>query len=872
MTPERFRQVDRLLNLALEQEPGDRRVFLDQACSGDGELYHEVESLLASDERAVHFLAEPATRLMAELVMDVSTSEAPDAEMAPPSQVGRYAVERELGRGGMGLVYAGHDPELGRKVAIKLLRPEISKTLDASQGKARLLREAQAIAQLSHPNVITVYDVGTVGERVFIAMEYVEGRTLTEWLTDRKRHWSEVLSMFVQAGHGLVAAHDAGIVHRDFKPQNVVVGVDGRARVVDFGLARAAQLDDNTLSDPRDGNGTSVGDASPQRSMLRVALTEQGKFLGTPAYMAPEQLTGQRGDQRTDQFSFCLSLFEGLYGETPFGGESTEALLEQMMRGNVRGAARSRHVPARLRQILSRGLSFDPARRYHSMGALLDELESIGAAPRRLSWTIGLATILALLAVGGVTWQKRHSTLGPIQSIAVLPLINLTGDATQDYFVDGMTEALITDLAQVHALRVISRGSVLAYKGARKPIVDIAKQLNVDAVIEGTVSRVGSRVLFTAQLIDARTERHLWAKTYERDEGEVLVLERELARAIVAEVGVQLRPDERARLASASPVDPQVYQIFLSGQYLLNRETEQGFTQSVAYFETALQKDPEYAPAHAALAMAYLGLLTPMGARSLSVRETIEKARSSAVRALSLDDGLPEAHLALARIKAIHDWDWNGAEQEYRRVLTLNPGHLRACIWYGQHLMDIDRMDEAFDLFQRARNIDPLSPRSYVNLATWFAAVSRFDEGIEQARQALKLDPAFDTAHGWIVDIKLQQGKYDEALRELQSSDPGQKKRTLWALAYAVSKNFAEAERILKRLEQDNETGSSNESYQVARIYSVLGRSDKAFAWLEKALAARAIGIARCLRRDWTLKPLRSDPRFQDLVRRVGVP
>src|SRR5712664_821364 len=400
MTPERFQRIDELVTLAQARTANERAQFIREACGDDEDLRFEVESLLAYQEED-GFSTHAPSKLAAELLREQATENSGrvSAAYAKNEAPGRYKVLGELGTGGMGVVYAAYDPELGRKVAIKLVRPEASASSSASEGRARLLREARAMAQLSHPNAIAIYDVGTFGEQVFIAMEYVDGRTLEEWLSLKKRPWREVISMFVQAGRGLAAAHAAGIVHRDFKPDNVLVGNDGRVRVLDFGLARAAGAADGTNSEIADAHTSTEKKLSERAGMLSLALTEPGKLMGTPAYMAPEQLRGQLGDARTDQFSFCIALYQGLYGELPFSGETVATLLDQMDQKKTKLASESVRVPARLRKVLLRGLS--PARedRYGSMDGLLHELAR--RPPAIWRWSLGASVVLAaLLAIG----------------------------------------------------------------------------------------------------------------------------------------------------------------------------------------------------------------------------------------------------------------------------------------------------------------------------------------------------------------------------------------------------------------------------------------------------------------------------------------
>src|SRR5499433_3409514 len=383
-TQERNRtEVTHLFEAALEMLPEERNAFLERACAGDAELRREVQSLLDADAVAGHFMEIPAEQeaptsgvtMPSEDGATEPSVDAPGEQLQPGCPLGRYVVRERLGTGGMGIVYEAYDPELNRKIAIKLMRPGASESMSASEGRVRLMREAQAMAQLSHPNVIAVYDVGTFGDQVFIAMEYVEGSTLTQWLAEHKRPWREIVNMFVQTGRGLAAAHAAGILHRDFKPDNVLVGKDGRPRVLDFGLARAlfGEPEKRAHSDENDERAKLDASSPSILALLGLALTQTGRLMGTPAYMAPEQLMGQPADHRTDQYSFCVALYQALYGELPFKAQNVETLVREVTQGKPPEAVSSQ-VPSRLRRVVLRGLLPEPADRFPSMDALLDEL------------------------------------------------------------------------------------------------------------------------------------------------------------------------------------------------------------------------------------------------------------------------------------------------------------------------------------------------------------------------------------------------------------------------------------------------------------------------------------------------------------------
>ena len=655
MTPERFRQVEQLAMLALEQNETERTGFLDKACLGDGELRREVESLLASDEEAGDFLAEPAAHIVADQLTDVLPS---------PAAVGRYLIERELGSGGMGLVYAARDPELGRKVAIKLVRPASSGPTDPSHGRARLLREAQALAQLTHPNVVAIHDVGTFGDQVFIAMEYVEGSTLTEWLSARRRGWREIVSMFAQCGSGLAAAHAKNIVHRDFKADNVWVDKDGRARVLDFGLARATTAVGEEQQSPDAVPGGDEEKRSVDVPLLGTTVTQPGSFLGTPPYMAPEQLKGELADARTDQFSFCVALYYALYDELPFTGESIASLLEDIGRPRVKRPPGSSRVPSWLRRVLLRGLSANRAERYDSMGRLLEELTPRARLSRRsLLLVAGVAIAATIVVLFGRPGAVQ------ITSIAVLPLKNLSGDPQQDYFVDGMTEALITELGKISALQVLSYQSTARYRQAALPLSLIARELKVDAFLEGAMLYSGSRVRITAKLVQASPERQVWGETYEFDRRDVLGIQGEVARGVSSRIRVKVTPSELRRLTTSRPVDSEAYEAYLLGRALLSKtQTATNWKSAKESFEKAIEKDPGYAPAYAGLAELHI----ERRPWARDHKEARLEARRWGEKALALDDTLADAHTVLARC-AQQDWDWVGTEREFRRAIELNP-------------------------------------------------------------------------------------------------------------------------------------------------------------------------------------------------------
>jgi serine/threonine protein kinase/tetratricopeptide (TPR) repeat protein len=875
VTPERFQRIDRLVSQALARDASERDSFLDRECARDPELRAEVESLLACNDGAGSFLSAPPSQLAAELVTagELEKTQPARAQEEPEptngSTLGRYVVRGKLGRGGMGVVYLADDPELSRRIAIKLVRMEAFGKIDGPDGRGRLLREARAMAQLAHPNVVAVYDVGTFGDQVFIAMEYVEGTTLTEWLAEQKRPWREIVNMFAQTGRGLAAAHAAGILHRDFKPDNVLVGKDRRPRVLDFGLARAL-LGEPEKRAPEDEPAEADAASPSKLAPLGVALTEPGRLMGTPAYMAPEQLLGQGADERTDQFSFCVSLFHGLYGELPFTGESVEAILAKMKRGRVKDGHKSSDVPGWLRQIVLRGLSFKPQDRFSSMDALLGALVHHPTQPRRRRLVIGSALLFAgLLAVAGSVW-RRLVVSDRIHSVAVLPLENLTGDPSQDSSIDRLTDGLTTNLAQVSTVGVISRSSVMKYKKAPRPVNEVGKELDVDALVEGTVERSGQGVRVNLHLVRTATSRQLWAKSYEGELTNAVVLQTDAATDIVTAIESTLTPQQRARLGKERSVKPEVYEAYLKGQHFASTRNEKSVRRAIDYFEQALHDDPTYAPAYVGLADAYFLLSIPVSV--LPSKDASLLATDAALKALSLDGSSGEAHGVLGRIKQHLDWDWRAAGREFKQAIELAPNYAMGHRQYSTYLMWIGRLDEALVEAKRAVRLDPLAAHNQQGMADWFDAAKQYDKAIEEYRKSIELDPNDGPLHAHLAFVYEHAGRYQEALAEDQrafalSGNPWHKVGIAHRLAHLG--RTAEAEHMLDEIKE--KVKDKPPVIHVAGTYSVLRRKDETFEWLEHAYEAHANQLLR-LNKSKDYEWLHNDPRYQDLIRRIGWP
>ncbi len=787
--------------------------------------------------------------------------------------IGHYRIVAKMGAGGMGEVYGARDERLERDVALKILPAGV---FADEPVRKRFRKEALALSKLNHPNIATIYDFDTDSGIDFLAMEHVLGETLAQKVASGALPEKEVVALGGQIAEALEEAHEHGIVHRDLKPGNIMVTPKGRAKVLDFGLAKLLRP---------------VGNMTTAET-----LSETKGVAGTLLYMAPEQLQGEPVDARSDIFSFGVVLYEMATGQRPFREALTSRLTDAILHQSpVPPRALNPRTSPGLERIILKCLEKDPESRYQSAKEIAVDLRrlapSISAAvvPPSAALTIrrravrvaetaaAAVVVLALFLIGLNVGKLRERLLGRarpprIESLAVLPFANLSNDPQQDYFADGMTEVLITNLARIRALRVISRTSVLQYKGVKKSLPEIARELEVEAAIEGSVQRFGDRVRITVELIYAPKDRPLWAETYDRGLRDVLALQSEIAQTIAREIRIQLTPQEQAHLAATRPVNTQALEAYLKGRFFWNKRTPEGFQRSLEYFQEAIKMDAGYAQAYSGLSDTYT-LLQNYGL--LSPEEAYPRAKAAALKALELDETLAEAHTSLAGVLEDYDWDWSGAEREYKRAIELNPNYETAHQWYGILLSSLGRHEEALAQVKRARELAPTSPRINTDMGWVLYETRLYDEAIAKAQGTLELDPDFAPAHSLLGWAFLRKNRCTEAIAEFQKVAALSRDNTanLSAIAYAYAKagQRVAALRTLNELKHQSEHGSVP-SYQMAIVYAGLGEKEKALESLEKAYAGERDKWLGFLKVDPSFDPLRSDLRFKSLLQRMNLP
>jgi serine/threonine-protein kinase len=805
------------------------------------------------------------------------------------TRLGRYEIRSKIGEGGMGEVYLAQDTKLDRKVAVKILPAEVA--VDRNR-MTRFVHEAKAASALNHPNIITIHEIDQSDSGHFIATEFVDGETLRERMRNAPMKVTEVLDIATQIAGALGAAHAAGIVHRDIKPENVMLRRDGIVKVLDFGLAK---LIEHLPAE-------SVDLQAPTRAAV---YTEPGVVMGTALYMSPEQARGLQVDPRTDIFSLGVLIYEMIAGRLPFEGSNKNEVLASLLSDKEPTPLTryAREVPPELERIVEKGLRKDREQRYQTIKDILLDFTTLkrrlefaaeversrppeitlgsatldatasgkarqtmpttGRQARRLRLLIVLAILVVIAVVVSyvVYFSKREAV---INSIAVLPFVNTTADPNTEYISDGMTESIVNSLSKLPNLKIISLISVAGYKGKQIDPQAVGREMNVRAVLVGKVAQRGDGLVVSAELVDVQDKSHIWGEQYNRKLADILTVQQEISTEIAEQLRFKLSGEQQGQLTKRYTENPEAYQSYLKGRYYWNKRSDEGFKKAAGYFQEAIDRDPNYA-------LAYAGLADTL---SFGGGQTLPKARTAAMKALEIDNTLGEAHAAFGWIKLRYDFDWSGAESEFKRAIEVNPNYATTHNWYSVELGLMGRFDEAIAEAKRAQELEPLSMIINTVMGLPFYFSHQYDQAIAQFRKVIEMDPNFVWVHYWLGLAYSQKGMYQEAVTEflqartLSADRPENISALREALAASGWRGFVQRDAEL-RIEESKK--HYVDSYGIAVDFAVLGEKEQALEWLEKAYDEKSQTLF-WFRRDPAVDSLRSEPRFTALEKRASIP
>jgi eukaryotic-like serine/threonine-protein kinase len=902
-----WENLKKIFEAAIALPPAERADYLNRVCDGDDSLRQAVDSLIKSHEESANFVDRPAYQAAAEMLLD-------SQQLTPGALVEHYRVVSKIGEGGMGQVYLAEDTKLNRKVSLKFLSSAFT---DDRERLRRFEQEARAASALNHPNILTIHEIGAADGHRFIATEFIEGQTLRERLRSGI-DTDDALDVAIQIASALVAAHRVNIVHRDIKPENIMVRAeDSLVKVLDFGLAKI-----------RPERRSGVASDSAVTTAL-VANTAPGVVMGTVAYMSPEQARGETVDGRTDIWSLGVVLYEMVTGCSPFMAGTSNEIISAILSKQVAPplARYSQLVPERLEEIVEKALTKNREERYQTSKDLLIDLkrlkqslelkagiersssadrtgsssaadDGLGAAQlskgdlsqtqpassaeylvnqlktrkRGVLVTLSLLLLIltALVIYAWRTKETRGTGLPAINSVAVLPFVNSSSDPETEYLADGITDNIIERLSQIPNLKVMAHSAVFHYKGKDIDVRAVGRELGVAAVLTGRLVKRNEIVSVNLELVDTKDNSHIWGEQYDRQLSDFLAVQREIPLDVSDKLRLRLSGESRERLARAYTANPEAYQLYLKGRYFWEKWSEDGARQAVKLFEEAIKKDPKYALAYAGLADAYL-FGTGVGPE-LPQKEAHRRAREAAMKALSLDPQLGEAHASMAEVLLYDDWDFAGAEKEFKGALELNPGYAEGHHQYSHLLLLLGRTNESLVESNKFLELDPLSESPIGHLAYHYLYSRQYDDAVQQFQKTIQLYPD-SPQYTKLGNAFWEKGMYNEAVEAfakglakegLDQASIGELK-----LAFAKSGSIGFLRKFLEILKAVPQARVL--AVNIAELHARLNEKDQAFEWLEKAYADHSDGLVR-LKEEIGFDNLRSDPRYANLLRRIGLP
>ncbi|HLA09193.1 MAG TPA: protein kinase [Pyrinomonadaceae bacterium] len=815
-------------------------------------------------------------------------------ELEESSVISHYRIVRQIGKGGMGEVFLAQDTKLDRQVALKILPAEFAADKDRM---SRFVREAKSASALNHPNIITIYEINEVEGKHFIATEFIDGKTLNEYAKANPLDLRSALEIAIQIASALDEAHTAGIVHRDIKPDNVMIRPNGLVKILDFGIAKLSEP-------PAITGGLSVGEEDA--TAIKPQSTSPGMIIGTANYMSPEQAKGKAVDARTDIFSFGVVLHEMTSAALPFDGETPLEMIGAIFHQEPKPLPAT--VPGELKRIIQKCLRKERDERYQTIRDVLSDLkdakrdfelrqdseqtvapngeetrtrilqastiDEVGRSPTNKTETkrqprtyfaiAGLVALILLFGLFGYRYLRSQSN--QIESIAVMPFVNESGNQDVEYLTDGMTETLISNLSQLPDLNVKPRSSVFRYKGKETDPKTIARELNVQAVLNGRVVQRGQDLSLFVELIDISLDKVVWSETYNRKQSDLVTLQADIARDVTGKIKTKLSGADVAKVTKTYTTNPKAYQLYLKGNFYRTKYTDEGYKKSLEYYQQAIAVDPNYALAYLGIAAAY----DFSNGWFLSGPDSMPKAKAACLKSLELDDTMAETHYLLGKIAFWYDWDWATGERQWKRANELDPAYP---VSYPPYLMAIGRSEEAIKAQESVQQRLPLDLNVNLDSALMYLAAGRYDQSIEQIRKALELDPNFWWSYqalGLAYERKKQYPEAIAALEKARQLDANPANLGYLGYVYAAAGKSAEAQRVLEELKELSKTRYVS-PYNIASIYAGLNDKDQAFQWLERAYQDHSFYMA-VLRQEAPMDNLRPDPRFKDLLKRMHLP